>query len=566
MLKELNIKNLAIIDQLRVEFAPGLNVLTGETGAGKSIVVDALSLVLGERASVDLIRSGFQEAVVEAAFELNSHGAGEVTALLSEQGIEMDPGGDLIVRRVLSSSGKNKVYINGSLANLATLAAVGENLADIHGQHEHQSLLSLERQMEMLDTFGGLDTLRDEVTAEYRRLFDIRKDLAELQEGERDRAQREDLLRYQKNEIEAAQLKPGEGEELENAQKVLANAEKLAILSAMVDEVLYSSDGSALANLKKAINGLKDVVEIDSSLAGALDLCESGRAQIEEAAREVASYHNRAESDPQRLEQIGDRLDLIQKLKKKYGNTIEEILDFGAKAAAALERMEQSTEEIEKLKSGIQEIKFGLTDKANQLTKKRMAAAHELEKKVEAELDHLGMKRTTFTLKITQEPGGDTFDGLKLGPRGVDRVEFLISPNAGEEPRSLAKIVSGGELSRIMLALKSILVEGDGIPTLVFDEVDAGIGGAVAEEVGKKLKRVAKKRQVFCITHLPQIASMAGSHYGVTKSVKKERTSTEVRLLNKQERVEEIARMLGGKTITEATVKHAEEMIERGTA
>ncbi|MGC1455469.1 MAG: DNA repair protein RecN, partial [Nitrospirota bacterium] len=553
MLKELNIKNLAIIDQLRVEFAPGLNVFTGETGAGKSIIVDALSLALGERASVDLIRSGFQEAVVEAAFELNSHGAGDVTALLSEQGIEMDPGGDLIVRRVLSSSGKNKVYINGSLANLTTLAAVGANLADIHGQHEHQSLLSLERQMEMLDTFGGLDTLRDEVTAEYRRLFDIRKDLAELQEGERDRAQREDLLRYQKNEIEAAQLKPGEGEELENAQKVLANAEKLATLSAMVDEVLYSSDGSALANLKKAINGLKDVVEIDSSLAGALDLCESGRAQIEEAAREVASYHNRAESDPQRLEQIGDRLDLIQKLKKKYGNTIEEILDFGAKAAAALERMEQSTEEIEKLKSGIQEIKFGLTDKANQLTKKRMAAARELEKKVEAELDHLGMKRTTFTLKITQESGGDTFDGLKLGPRGVDRVEFLISPNAGEEPRSLAKIVSGGELSRIMLALKSILVEGDGIPTLVFDEVDAGIGGAVAEEVGKKLKRVAKKRQVFCITHLPQIASMAGSHYGVTKSVKKERTSTEVRLLNKQERVEEIARMLGGKTITEAT-------------
>jgi DNA repair protein RecN (Recombination protein N) len=566
MLKELNIKNLAIIDQLRVEFAPGLNVFTGETGAGKSIVVDALSLALGERASVDLIRSGFQEAVVEAAFELNSHGAGEVTALLSEQGIEMDPGGDLIVRRVLSSSGKNKVYINGSLANLATLAAVGANLADIHGQHEHQSLLSLERQMEMLDTFGGLDTLRDEVTAEYRRLFDIRKDLAGLQEGERDRAQREDLLRYQKNEIEAAQLKPGEGEELENAQKVLANAEKLSTLSAMVDEVLYSSDGSALANLKKAINGLKDVVEIDSSLAGALDLCESGRAQIEEAAREVASYHNRAESDPQRLEQIGDRLDLIQKLKKKYGNTIEEILDFGAKAVAVLERMEQSTEEIEKLKSGIQEIKFGLTDKANQLTKKRMAAARELEKKVEAELDHLGMKRTTFTLKITQEPGGDTFDGLKLGPRGVDRVEFLISPNAGEEPRSLAKIVSGGELSRIMLALKAILVEGDGIPTLVFDEVDAGIGGAVAEEVGKKLKRVAKKRQVFCITHLPQIASMAGSHYGVTKSVKKERTSTEVRLLNKQERVEEIARMLGGKTITEATVKHAEEMIERGTA
>jgi DNA repair protein RecN (Recombination protein N) len=566
MLKELNIKNFAIIDQLRVEFAPGLNVFTGETGAGKSVVVDALSLALGERASVDLIRSGFQEAVVEAAFELTSRIAGDVTALLSEQGIEVDPGEDLIVRRVLSSSGKNKVYINGSLANLTTLAALGENLADIHGQHEHQSLLSLERQMEMLDTFGGLEALRDEVTAEYRRLLDVRKDLAELQEGESDRVQREDLLRYQKNEIEAAQLKPGEDEELANAQKVMANSEKLAALTSMVDDVLYSSDGSVLANLKKAIDGLKDVIEIDSSLTGARELCESGRAQIEEAAREVASYHHRGEFDPQKLEQIGDRLDLIQKLKKKYGKTIEEITAFGAKTSEALERMERSTEEIENRKSAIQEIKFGLTDKAKQLTKKRKAAARDLEKRVEAELNHLGMKKTVFTLKITQEPGGDTFDGLKLGPRGADRVEFLIAPNAGEEPRSLAKIVSGGELSRIMLALKTILVEGDGIPTLVFDEVDAGIGGAVAEEVGKKLKRVAAKRQVFCITHLPQIASMAGSHYGVAKSVKNERTSTEVRLLDRQERIGEIARMLGGKTITEATVRHAEEMIEQGAA
>jgi DNA repair protein RecN (Recombination protein N) len=566
MLKELNIKNIAIIDQLRVEFAPGLNVFTGETGAGKSIVVDALNLALGERASAELIRTGSQEAVVEAAFELNGRVSAEITGLLSEQGIELDPGEDLIIRRVLSSSGKNKVYINGSLANLTTLAAVGANLADIHGQHEHQSLLSLDRQMDMLDSFGDHGALVDEVTTVYRQLLDIRKDLATLQEGERDRAQREDLLRYQTLEIEAAQLTPGEEDELVTAQKVLANAEKLAAVSAMVDEALYSSDASVLATLKKAISGLKDLAGIDSSLAGALELCESGRAQIEEAAREIASYHTRVESDPQRLEQIGDRLDLIQKLKKKYGNTIDEVIDFGVQASAALVIMEQSTEEIERLKSAIQAVKFGLTDKANQLTKKRRAAARELEKKVETELSHLGMKKTTFTVKITQEPGGDTLDGLKLGPRGANRVEFLISPNPGEEPKPLAKIASGGELSRIMLALKTILVEGDSIPTLVFDEVDAGIGGAVAEEVGKKLKRVASKRQVFCITHLPQIASMAGSHYGVAKSVKKDRTSTEVRLLEKQERVDEIARMLGGKTITEATIKHAEEMIERGTA
>ena len=564
MLKELNIKNFAIIGQLRVEFAQGLNVLTGETGAGKSIIVDALNLALGERASVDLIRTGCEEAVVEAAFELNGRGTAEVTALLSEQGIEMQAGEDLIVRRVLASSGKNKVYINGSLATLATLAALGSSLADIHGQHEHQSLLSLEKQMEMLDSFGGLDSLRDTVGDAYRSLQDTGRKLEELEAGERDRAQREDMLQFQKNEIEAAMLKPGEDEELANEQKVMANSEKLASTSAMVNELLYSSDESAQVVLKKAITGLKDIVAIDNRLAGALELCETGRAQIDEATREIAAYHERIEFDPQRLEQIGDRLDLIQKLKKKYGDTIDAVIAFGAKASAELERMERSSEEMEKLKSEIQSIKTGLTARTKELTRKRGAAARDLEKKVESELGHLGMKKTKFSVMITQQAGDDTLDGRKAGPRGADRVEFLISPNPGEEPRPLAKIASGGELSRIMLSLKTILVEADSIPTLVFDEVDAGIGGAVAEEVGKKLRKVASKRQVFCITHLPQIASMAGSHYGVSKFVKKDRTDTEVRLLEKKERVDEIARMLGGKTITDATIKHAEEMIERG--
>ncbi len=566
MLKELNIKNFAIIDQLRVEFTPGLNAFTGETGAGKSIVVDALNLALGERANADLIRTGCQEAVVEADFELDSRSLKDVSALLAEQGIELQANEDLIVRRVLSSSGKNKVYINGSLANLTALAALGAVLADIHGQHEHQSLLAIERQMEMLDSFGDLDSLREEVAGIYARLMDVRKELAKLETGERDRAQREDILRFQKNEIDAAMLKPGEDLELANMQKVLANSERLAALCTMVDEALYSSDDSVVTMLIKSINGLKDIIEIDKKLTGAIDLCESARAQIEEAARELSSYNSGMEFDSERLEQVGDRLDLIHKLKKKYGNTIEEILEFGARAGVELDRMERSIEEIERLKSEIQAIKFGLTDKVNELTRKRGTAAKDLEKKVEAELAHLGMKKTTFTLKITQEPGGDTLDGHKIDPRGADRVEFLISPNPGEESKPLAKIASGGELSRVMLALKSILVEADRIPTVVFDEVDAGIGGAVAEEVGKKLKRIAAKRQVFCITHLPQIASMADSHYGVSKSVKKDRTSTEVRLLEQKERVDEIARMLGGKIITEATIKHAEEMMERGSA
>jgi len=564
MLKELHIKNFAIIDQLRVEFAPGLNIFTGETGAGKSIVVDALNLALGERASVDLIRTGCEEAVVEAAFELDHDGTKEAATLLAEQGIATNSGEDLIVRRVLSASGKNKVYINGSLANLATLAALGANLADIHGQHEHQSLLSLERQREMLDSFGMLDGLREELANTYHRLQNVRKELVGLEAGERDRAQREDMLRFQKNEIEAATLKPGEDEELANEQKVLANSEKLAGLSRAADEALYSSDGSVLSGLKKAMSDLEAIAAIDSRLAPVLELCEAGRAQLEEAAREVSSYAGGLEFDPGRLEQINDRLDLIRKLKKKYGATIEEITAFGIAASDELERMERSTEEIERLKTEIQTIKSGLTAEAQELTKRRIAAARELERKIETELGHLGMKKTVLSVKITQEPGDDTLDGHKLGPRGADRVEFLIAPNPGEEPKPLAKIASGGELSRIMLALKTILVEGDGIPTLVFDEVDAGIGGAVAEEVGKKLRRVATKRQVFCITHLAQIASMATSHYGVAKSVKKDRTSTEVRLLGEKERVDEIARMLGGKTITEATINHAEEMIARG--
>ena len=564
MLKELNIKNFAIIDHLHVEFAPGLNVFTGETGAGKSIVVDALNLALGERASVDLIRTGCQEAMVEAAFELNGRGTAEVAAFLSEQGIVMNPGEALIVRRVLSSSGKNKVYINGSLANLTTLSALGASLADIHGQHEHQSLLSHERQMELLDTFGGISALRSALSDDYRRLQDLRKELADLEEGERDRAQREDLLRFQRNEIEASMLMTGEDGDLENEQKLLANAEKIAGLSRAADEALYASDYSVLSGLKKAMTSLREIAAIDNRMVPVLELCEAGRAQIEETAREVSAYAESVEFDPERFEQIGDRLDLIQKLKRKYGSTIEEIIAFGSKAAAELERMERSAEEIERLKKEIQAVRSGLTVEAQELTKKRASAARELEKRIEAELSHLGMKRTTFTVSVTQEPGEDTLDGHKLGKCGVDHVEFLISPNPGEEPKPLAKIASGGELSRIMLALKAVLVEGDNIPTLVFDEVDAGIGGGIAEEVGKKLKRVAVKRQVFCITHLPQIASMATSHYGVSKSVKKDRTSAEVRLLDAEERVDEIARMLGGKSITEATLRHAEEMIERG--
>ncbi len=561
MLKELSIKNFAIIDQLRVEFGPGLNVFTGETGAGKSIVVDALNLALGERASGDLIRTGSPEAVVEAAFDLNGRGPDAVRTILSDQGIALEPGDDLIIRRVIAATGKNKVYINGSLANLATLSAVGARLADIHGQHEHQSLLSTDQQQEMLDAFGGLLKPRDAFGEVFARLSVLRRELAQLETGEREKAQREDLLRYQTNEIDAAQLRSGEDDDLIAEQRVLANAEKLGGLARAADQALYAAEEAVLGGLKRAIASVRDIAAIDPAIAPALDLLESGRAQIEEAAREVSSYADRVEFDPARLEAVGDRLDLIQKLKKKYGASIPEILAFGEAAALELERIEGRSEEMARLRKELAGLRDLITDQARGLTKKRADAARELEKRVEAELGHLGMKKTKFAVRLVREPGEDTADGFRVTSRGADRVEFLISPNPGEEPRPLAKIASGGELSRIMLALKTILAEGDPIPTLVFDEVDAGIGGAVAEEVGRKLRKIAGRRQVFCITHLAQIASMATSHFGVAKSVKKDRTSTEVRLLEQQDRVEEIARMLGGKTITEAVLKHAEEMI-----
>jgi DNA repair protein RecN (Recombination protein N) len=564
MLKELSIRNLAIIDQLRVQFGPGLNVLTGETGAGKSIVVDALNLALGERASGDLIRTGSDEAVVEAAFELNSHGPAVVRNILSGQGIEIGPDDDLIVRRLISASGKNKVYINGSLATLSTLASVGVHLADIHGQHEHQSLLVTDQQREMLDAFSGLLKLRDAFGSLYGRYKDLRRELADHEAGESEKAQREDLLRHQVNEIEAARLKDGEDDELAAEQRVMANAEKLAGLAASADAVLYSGEGSVLAGLKRALTSVRDIAVIDSTLEPVQELLDSGRAQIEEAARAVSAYAERVEIDPVRLEAIGDRLDLIQKLKRKYGSTIAEIVAFGGKAAGELSKIERSGEERERLRKEISGLRDHITARAGELTKKRTVAAKDLEKRVEAELGHLGMKRTTFQVRITQEHGIDTNDGLKVTAQGADRVEFVISPNPGEEPRPLARIASGGELSRIMLALKTILAEGDPIPTLVFDEVDAGIGGAVADEVGRKLRKIAGRRQVFCITHLPQIACMATSHFGVAKSVRRDRTSTEVRLLEPQERVDEIARMLGGKSITDVTIRHAEELIKRG--
>ncbi|MBI5181748.1 MAG: DNA repair protein RecN [Nitrospirae bacterium] len=566
MLQELRIQNLAIIDKLEIDFSNGLNVLTGETGAGKSIIVDALELVLGGRASAELIRTGADEAVVGAGFDIEGNKA--IADLMSGFGIDNDDT-RIIIKRIISHTGKNRIYINNSLTNLSTLSAIGDELVDIHGQHEHQSLLKIDKHIDMLDAFGsaGFDKkiyeLRRAVEDYYNRLKTLKERLLELENKEKDRVKEEEFLRYQIREIEEASLKPKEDEDLLSKKRVGANAGKLATLSNSAYEGLYESDAAVIKELNKALTAIREIGRLDSRAEEPARLCESAIAQLEEAAGFLRDYSQKIEFDSDEFIKIDDRLDLINRLKKKYGSTIEDILLSLEEAKKRLQAMEKLDEDIGDIKAGIDKAKKDVSVLAMELSRKREKVARDIEKKVEAELSDLNMKKTRFAVKMWKESGSDTVDGFSLTAKGIDRVEFLIAPNVGEEPKPLAKIASGGELSRIMLALKAILAEADDVPTLVFDEVDAGIGGGVAEVVGERLKRIAKGHQVFCITHLPQIAGYADSHYFVEKKAEGSRTITKVVKLKEDGRVKELARMLGGKKITETTLKHAEEMLRQ---
>ncbi|MEK6656147.1 MAG: DNA repair protein RecN, partial [Nitrospirota bacterium] len=564
MLQELRIQNLAIIDKLEIDFSNGLNVMTGETGAGKSIIVDALELVLGGRASAELIRTNADEAVVEAGFDIE--GNNKIADLISSFGIENDDS-RVIIKRIVSRAGKNRIYINNSLTNLSTLSAIGDELVDIHGQHEHQSLLKTDKHIDILDAFGsaGYDKkiyeLRRDVEGCYNKLRSLKERLSELENREKNRIKEEEFLRYQIREIEEAALNSKEDEELLSKKSVAANAGKLASLSNSAYEGLYEADASVIKELSKILNAVKEISKIDNRVEETVKLCESAVFQLEESADFLRGYKEKIEFDADEFAKIDDRLDLINRLKKKYGSTIEDILLSLEEAKKRLQGMEKLDEDIGDIKAGIDKERKDASIISVELSKKREKVAKDIEKKVEAELSDLNMKKTRFVVKMWKESGSDTEDGFSLTSKGIDKIEFLISANLGEEPKSLSKIASGGELSRIMLALKAILADADSVPTLVFDEVDAGIGGAVAETVGERLKRIAKGHQVFCITHLPQIAGYADSHYFVEKKAEGSRTITKVVKLKEDGRVKELARMLGGKKITETTLKHAEEML-----
>ena len=562
MLREIHIKNFSIIDNVHIEFGEGFNVLTGETGAGKSIIIDALSLALGERATGDFIRSGEKEAVVEAFFDVTPKVLDPSTRkFLNDNGIDVDDG--LILKRIISAKGRSRAYINGSMVNVQNLSDVSRAIIDVHGQYEHQSLLSPDKQLDLLDIYGGLLKERQEVESLYGNLHELKRSISGLEQKEKDRAQRLDMLDFQVNEIGAADLSPEEEEKLAEEEKILGSAVHLAELSNRAYESLYSSDDSCLTALSGILNDLKDISEIDSRANEPARSVEEALPLLEETGYFLRDYKDSLDFDPGRLEQVQERLELIKRLGEKYGGSVSEMLEFKEKAVEELEGLRHSEEELGFMKEDLEKSKAAFTKKAGQLSKKREKVSKKIEVEVIAQLNELSMPDTKFSVRIKQESGDDTTDGLKAGSSGIDSIEFLISPNVGEDLKPLAKIASGGELSRIMLALKVILANGDETPVLVFDEIDAGIGGRTAGTVGHKLKGLSSYHQVLCITHLPQIASFADGHLKIEKRAGKERTTVDINKINKNERTEEIARMLGGK-ISKVSLKHAEEMLEKG--
>ncbi len=561
MLRELHIKNFAVIDAVELELGSGLNILTGETGAGKSIILNALGLIAGERGSSEIIRHQEDEATVEALFEELPPAVG---AKLSEAGF--DNNGDLVIRRILNRSGKNRVYLNGSLCPLAMLAEVGGLLVHIYGQHEHHTLLQPETHLHLLDAFGALDAAASAMKEAFGSLSTIWNELTEKKEAlERHRRERA-LLEAQAEEIHAARLRRGEEDELRANKNILAHAEKLHQGCRDGQELLYEGEAALIGRLSKFASRLRELGNIDEHLRPSVELIDASLAQLEEAAMQLRRYAERTHFDPRALEQLEDRLADIQRLKRKYNAGIEEILGLEGEIKQSLESLDQGEERIVALEKAFAQARQTAWSRAEKLSHERQRAAKKLKRDMEREVKSLGMLETKFEARfLTHDDRADQppffIGGRKLTERGMDEVEFYFSPNPGEPAKPLAKVASGGELSRLMLALKSLVLSPGVVSTLLFDEVDSGVGGRVAEIVGKKLKQVATHHQVISVTHLPQIAALADCHFVVQKEVEKGRTFTRVNLLSEMDRVAEVARMLGGIKITEQTRRHAEEMV-----
>jgi DNA repair protein RecN (Recombination protein N) len=577
MLVELNITDFAIIDRLNLTFDRGFNALTGETGAGKSIIIDAVSMLLGGRADTTFVRADCDRARVEAVFRLPESLQTLINPILEREGLESDSPDTLVLGRELRSSGRNFCRVNGSTVNLGILAEIAGPLIDIHGQSEHLSLMQVRQHQRFLDRYAGLDSRRESLAEQVRQLRRVRHELAELQRDAQYLARRIDQLSFQVEEIQAAKLQPDEEAGLNLERNRLANAEQLGQLAGEAYRLLIEGNDqqpSAADLLGQAMRAIAGLVKLDPTLSELHDLAEGLTYQVEEVAGTLRDYSENVEFDPARLQQVEERLSLIFSLKRKYGNSIEEIIEFGRRAQAELDGLSHSEERSQALREQEESLRHQIGRMALALSLARREAGQTLAQGVVAQLADLGMGRADFAVDLqwTDAPDGVYVEvepghirTLASDERGIDRVEFLITPNPGEPLKPLVKIASGGETSRVMLALKTVLAQADDTPTLIFDEIDQGIGGRVGGVVGRKLRGLAHQggHQVLCVTHLPQIAGYGDTHYHVTKQVSQGRTHTLVQSLSGDDRVEELAQMLG--VISDSTRQSAREILKEAT-
>ncbi|MDQ7841851.1 MAG: DNA repair protein RecN [bacterium] len=563
MLLELRIQEFAVIESAAIEFGPGLNVLTGETGAGKSIIVDALTAALGARVGGDLVRTGASAAKVDARFAVDQDSA--VRKYLTEQGMTDD---ELVVTREIASDGRSRGWINGRPSTISMLRDLGDMLIEVMGQHESQRLLRPQTHLDVLDAFGGatLVSLRAEIATRVARRRALRAEQEELVASERERLRRIDLLRHQEQEIDAARVQPGEEEALAVRRARLANAERLAQAAAGAHAALYEAEeGAAVDRLGQARAALRDVVAIDPTLGPLAERIESLASELADVARALTDYRIRIEDRPEELEAVEGRLALLQTLRRKYGGTLREILAVREQASAELAKLDASNARVPEIGPELETLERELVERCTRLSRMRSEAAGRLEASVARELGMLDLKRARLTVGLGREsdPNGLPIgeDRVAVGPSGIDRVELLLAANPGEEARPLSKVASGGELSRVMLALRHVLAASGDVPVVVFDEVETGIGARTAGAVGQVLMAAARTRQVLCITHLAEIASLGEQHYWVTKEVIRGRTIVKVQALAGKDRVEETARMLSGRMPTPIAREYATELL-----
>jgi len=564
MLKQLSIKNFTIIENLHICFSDGLTILSGETGAGKSIIINAVNLLLGSRASAKLIRTGAETAELEALFKITPES--RVFKILEEQGGK--PSEELLIRRIISRGDRHRIYINGHFATIQMLSRLTENMTSISGQHAHQGLLKEDFQLMVIDQFGSLISVRSKNSRLFHEIVPLIQKLRKLNNIRDRQAEHINLLEFQKKEIIDASIKPGEDASLDQERIRLKNGEELykAVYSSI--EELYSANGAIVERLVEVKKNLERASEIDPELSSKAKDLNKASFRIEDIAEELRTYLKIIPPDDKRLEEVESRLDILTRLKRKYGGTLESVISHLETIDQELSGIENISGQINDIKTKLSELHRELSMLSLELSSKRSQTAKLLAKKVEKELVSLRMSGTKFKISLQTIPASDNSDphlvvkGNTINETGIDQASFLIAPNVGEDLKPMASIASGGELSRIVLALKAILAEKGSVETLVFDEVDAGIGGSVAEAVGKKLSKLARYHQIICITHLPQIAKFGDNHFRITKKVSHGRTITSINPLNEKDRIKEIARMLGGMEITKTTLEYAREMLQ----